>query len=489
MSFGRRVATEVSQQAIEVKTPASNAALPVAAALNTKPAAVNQDRLQKAIKAPAENAQKQVVIDSRDEDYYRMKASVYNALIETIDLSQLAQLDNKVARDEIRDIVNEIIAIKQVVLSINEQEQLLSDIINDVLGYGPLEPLLERDDIADIMINGANAVFIEVNGKVQKTPIRFRDNQQLMNICQRIVSQVGRRVDEASPICDARLPDGSRVNVIAPPLALDGPTVTIRKFKKDKMKMQDLVNFKSISEAGAKVLGIIGACRCNVLISGGTGSGKTTLLNCLTGFIQPDERIITCEDAAELQLQQPHVVRLETRPPNLEGAGAITMRDLVKNCLRMRPERIIVGEVRGPEAFDLLQAMNTGHDGSMGTLHANSPREGISRMESMITMGGFSLPAKTIREMISGSVDIVIQASRMRDGSRRITHITEVVGLEGEVIITQDLIVYEIEGEDANGKIIGKHRSTGIARPKFWDRARYYGLEKELAEALDAADI
>jgi pilus assembly protein CpaF len=429
------------------------------------------------------------VRDTRTDEYYRIKSSIYNALIETIDLGQLAQLDQKTARDEIRDIVSEIIAIKQVVLSISEQETLLTDIINDVLGYGPLEPLLDRDDIADIMVNGANAVFIEVGGKVTKTPVRFRDNAQLMNICQRIVSQVGRRVDESSPICDARLPDGSRVNVIVPPLAIDGPTLTIRKFKKDKLRMPNLVQFGSISEAGAKVLGIIGACRCNVLISGGTGSGKTTLLNCLTGFIAPDERVITCEDAAELQLQQPHVVRLETRPPNLEGQGAITMRDLVKNCLRMRPERIIVGEVRGPEAFDLLQAMNTGHDGSMGTLHANSPREGLSRMESMITMGGFSLPPKTIREMIVGSIDVVVQAARMRDGSRRITHITEVVGLEGEVVITQDLLTYEVEGEDANGKIIGKHRSTGIARPKFWDRARYYGLERDLAEALDAADI
>jgi pilus assembly protein CpaF len=410
-------------------------------------------------------------------------------LIETIDLGQLAALDQRTARDEIRDIVNEIIAIKQVIVSIAEQEQLLNDIVNDVLGYGPLEPLLARDDIADIMVNGANSVFIEVGGKVTKTPIRFRDNQQLMNICQRIVSQVGRRVDESSPICDARLPDGSRVNVIVPPLALDGPTLTIRKFKKDKLRMNDLVGFGAISEAAGKVLGIIGAARCNVLISGGTGSGKTTLLNCLTGYIAPDERVITCEDAAELQLQQPHVVRLETRPPNLEGQGAVHMRDLVKNCLRMRPERIIVGEVRGPEAFDLLQAMNTGHDGSMGTLHANSPREGLSRMESMITMGGFSLPTKTIREMIVGSIDVVIQAARLRDGSRKITHITEVLGLEGDVIVTQDLIVFEMDGEDANGKIIGKHRSTGIARPKFWDRARYYGLEKELADALDAADV
>jgi pilus assembly protein CpaF len=477
--------------------PANVMAGASAAAAAARPAAPqatapSADRLARATRAvaPAPDMSKVAAVnDGRTEEYYKVKSSIYNALIETIDLGQLAQLDNKTARDEIRDIVNEIIAIKQVVLSIAEQEQLLGDIVNDVLGYGPLEPLLARDDIADIMVNGANAVFIEVGGKVSKTPIRFRDNQQLMNICQRIVSQVGRRVDESSPICDARLPDGSRVNVIVPPLAIDGPTLTIRKFKKDKLRMNDLVNFKSISEPGAKVLGIIGASRCNVLISGGTGSGKTTLLNCLTGFIAPDERVITCEDAAELQLQQPHVVRLETRPPNLEGQGAISMRELVKNCLRMRPERIIVGEVRGPEAFDLLQAMNTGHDGSMGTLHANSPREGLSRMESMITMGGFSLPAKTIREMIVGSIDVVIQAARLRDGSRRITHVTEVIGLEGEVIVTQDLLVYEIEGEDANGKIIGKHRSTGIARPKFWDRARYYGLEKELAEALDAADV
>jgi len=341
--------------------------------------------------------------------------------------------------------------------------------------------------IADIMVNGAKHVFIETEGKMEKTNIRFRDNAQLMNICQRIVSQVGRRVDEASPICDARLLDGSRVNVIAPPLSIDGPALTIRKFKKDKLTLANLVDFKSISPAGAKVLQIIGACQCNIVISGGTGSGKTTLLNCLTGFIHPDERIITCEDAAELQLQQPHVVRLETRPPNLEGKGKITMSDLVKNCLRMRPERIIVGEVRGPEAFDLLQAMNTGHDGSMGTLHANSPREALSRLESMITMGGFSLPAKTIREMIVGSVDIVVQATRLRDGSRRITHITEVIGMEGDVIVTQDLLLYEMDGEDANGKIIGEHKSTGIARPAFWDRARYFNLERQLAEALDEA--
>ena len=428
------------------------------------------------------------VAQRKSENYYDIKSTIFNALIDAIDLTQLGQLDRDAARDEIRDIVNEIITLKDVVMSIAEQEDLLEDICNDVLGYGPLEPLLARDDIADIMVNGANTTFIEVGGKMQKTGVRFRDNAQLLNICQRIVSQIGRRVDEASPICDARLMDGSRVNVIVPPLAIDGPTLTIRKFKKDRLKLPDLVKFGSITPEGATILEIVGRVRCNVLISGGTGSGKTTLLNCLTGYIDHDERVITCEDAAELQLQQPHVVRLETRPPNLEGEGEINMRDLVKNCLRMRPERIIVGEVRGPEAFDLLQAMNTGHDGSMGTLHANSPREALSRLESMITMGGFSLPSKTIKEMICGSIDVIVQASRLRDGSRRITHITEVVGMEGDVIITQDLFVYEIVGEDNSGKILGRHRSTGIARPHFWDRARYYNEERRLADALEKAE-
>ena len=425
----------------------------------------------------------------KSEEYYDTKSSIFSALIDTIDLSQLARLDPESAREEISDVINEIIQLKNLVMSIAEQEELLADIVNDVLGYGPLEPLLARDDIADIMVNGAEKTYIEVAGKVQLTGIRFRDNQQLMNICQRIVSQVGRRVDESSPICDARLPDGSRVNVIAPPLAIDGPALTIRKFKRDKLTLDQLVKFGSITPEGSQVLQIVGKSRCNVVVSGGTGSGKTTLLNCLTRYIEATERIITCEDAAELQLQQPHVVRLETRPPNIEGEGQITMRDLIKNCLRMRPERIIVGEVRGPEAFDLLQAMNTGHDGSMGTLHANSPREALSRMESMITMGGYSLPAKTIREMICTSVDIVVQAARLRDGSRRITHITEVLGMEGDVITTQDLFVYEILGEDELGRIVGRHRSTGIGRPKMWDRARYFGEEKRLAEALDAANV
>ena len=429
------------------------------------------------------------VEDTLSEEFYDVKTTVFNALIDTIDLTQLAKLEPDAAREEIRDIVAEIVAIKNVVMSTAEQEEMLQDICNDVLGYGPLEPLLARDDIADIMVNGADITYIEVEGKVQVSPIRFANNVQLMNICQRIVNQVGRRVDESSPICDARLPDGSRVNVIAPPLAIDGPILTIRKFRRDRLTLDQLVQMGSISPEGRTLLAIIGRVRCNIVISGGTGSGKTTLLNCMTAYIEPDERVITCEDSAELQLQQPHVVRLETRPQNLEGEGEVTMRDLVKNCLRMRPDRIIVGEVRGVEAFDLLQAMNTGHDGSMGTVHSNSPRECLSRLESMILMGGYNLPSATIREMITSSVDIIIQAARLRDGSRKITHIAEVIGREGNVITLQDLFVYDLQGEDANGRLVGRHRATGIARPHFYEKARYFGEEKRLTEILSSAEV
>jgi pilus assembly protein CpaF len=471
----------------------------VAEAPRLQPAPQRFDRTEPATKSAVEvsaNKAREDVVDvrsleaiARDKEYHQTKSAIFNALIDSIDLSQLATMDQVAAREEIRDIVAEIIALKSIIMSISEQEDLLEDICNDVLGYGPLEPLLARDDISDIMVNGSQNCYIEVGGRVKKTNVRFRDDNHLMNVCQRIVSQVGRRVDESSPICDARLPDGSRVNVIAPPLAIDGAALTIRKFKKDKLTLQQLVKYNSISPEGAEVLRILGRVRANILISGGTGSGKTTLLNCLTAFIEKDERVITCEDSAELQLQQPHVVRLETRPPNLEGEGEITMRDLVKNCLRMRPERIIVGEVRGPEAFDLLQAMNTGHDGSMGTLHANSPREAMARLESMITMGGYSLPSRTIREMITSSIDVIVQAARLRDGSRRITHISEVLGMEGEVIVTQDIFLYDIIGEDQNGMLIGRHRSTGITKPNFAERARYFNEERNLVEALEKSNV
>lgn len=489
--FGRRGNDDVSRAAPEFRSPAppvAEQAAPASAAPEARlpdaqPAASRRSVDFQTVAQEMRRPQRE-----RTESYYDTKSQVFSALIDTIDLSQLAKLDPESAREEIRDIVNDIIAIKNFAMSIAEQEELLEDICNDVLGYGPLEPLLARDDIADIMVNGSKNVYIEVNGRVEQTGVRFRDNQQLLNICQRIVSQVGRRVDESSPICDARLPDGSRVNVIAPPLAIDGTALTIRKFKKDKLTLDQLVKFNSISPAGAEILKIIGRVRCNVIISGGTGSGKTTLLNCLTNYVDRDERVITCEDSAELQLQQPHVVRLETRPPNLEGEGEVTMRDLVKNCLRMRPERIIVGEVRGPEVFDLLQAMNTGHDGSMGTIHSNSPRECLNRMESMIAMGGYTLPQKTVREIIVGSVDVIIQAARLRDGSRRITHVTEVIGMEGDVIITQDIVLYNIKGEDAQGKLIGEHVSTGVGRPHFWERARYFGEEQRLATALESME-
>ncbi|KQU93831.1 protein kinase [Mesorhizobium sp. Root695] len=495
--FGKRGSDDGNRFTPEFRQPAPAPVAPPAAssaetAVLARPAAAPSAPVappaRRAVEAPPLAPEPKRAQREKSETYYDTKSQVFSALIDTIDLSQLAKLDPESAREEIRDIVNDIIAIKNFAMTIAEQEELLEDICNDVLGYGPLEPLLARDDIADIMVNGSKNVYIEVNGKVEQTGIRFRDNQQLLNICQRIVSQVGRRVDESSPICDARLPDGSRVNVIAPPLSIDGATLTIRKFKKDKLTLDQLVKFGAISPQGAEVLKIISRVRCNIVISGGTGSGKTTLLNCLTNYIDRDERVITCEDSAELQLQQPHVVRLETRPPNLEGEGEVTMRDLVKNCLRMRPERIIVGEVRGPEVFDLLQAMNTGHDGSMGTIHSNSPRECLNRMESMIAMGGYSLPQKTVREIVVGSIDVIIQAARLRDGSRRITHITEVIGMEGDVIITQDIVLYNIKGEDANGRLLGEHVSTGIGRPHFWERARYYGEEQRLAIALEAME-
>jgi pilus assembly protein CpaF len=455
--------------------------------LPEKPAAAAPAASAEAKPAPAAPPPAAKAPPPEDSRFNEIKVAVFNALLDAVDLKELSKLSPDAVREELTDIISEIVNIKRFVLSAVEQQHLVDDICNDILGLGPLEPLVARDDIADIMVNGYNKVYIETNGKIILTDVKFRDNAQLMNICQRIVSAVGRRVDEASPICDARLADGSRVNVIAPPLAIDGAALTIRKFKKEKLTLEKLVGFGTCPPVMADVLKIIGHIRLNVLISGGTGSGKTTLLNCLTFYIDPGERVITCEDAAELQLQQPHVVRLETRPPNLEGVGQITMRDLVRNCLRMRPERIIVGEVRGPEAFDLLQAMNTGHDGSMGTVHANNPREAISRVENMIAMGGFTLPTKTVREQIAGAVNVIVQAQRLRDGSRKITHITEVAGMEGDVVTLQDVFVYEITGEDANGRLIGKHKYSGL-RPKFYERARYFGKERELVAALEAAE-
>jgi pilus assembly protein CpaF len=355
-----------------------------------------------------------------------------------------------------------------------------------MLGFGPLEKLLDQDDINDIMINGPDTVYVERKGITERSNIRFRDDNHLVTICQRIVGAIGRRVDESSPICDARLPDGSRVNVIIPPLAVDGACLTIRKFTKEKLTLEKLVDLGSLTPSCAKLIMAIGRAGVNVLVSGGTGSGKTTMLNCLTRYIENGERIITCEDACELQLQQSHVVRLETRPPNLEGVGEVTMRDLVRNCLRMRPDRIIVGEVRGSEAFDLLQAMNTGHDGSMGTVHANNPRESISRLENMIAMGGLNLPTAAVREQITSALQVIIQVQRLRDGSRTVTNITEITGMESDVVSMQDLFRLDIKGEDENGKLIKELKSTGI-RPQFYDKARQYGVENMLLDAMEEA--
>ena len=487
MAFGKRTGALAEQRVGDAAQKAQpSPSRPVMKVVAERPAAAPEPSPKAEVPAPRRARPK--LNDVAEAKLAEAKTGIFATLIDMVDLTELGKLGPDQVRTEITDIVSEIISMRSMVLSASEQQRLISEICDDVLGLGPIEPLLARDDIADIMVNGPKKVYIETNGRIELTEITFRDNAQLMHICQRIVSAVGRRVDETNPICDARLMDGSRVNVIAAPLAIDGATLTIRKFTKEKLTLEKLVEFGTITPAGAKLLEVIGGSRLNVLISGGTGSGKTTLLNCLTRFIDPSERTITCEDAAELQLQQPHVVRLETRPPNLEGMGEVTMRALVRNCLRMRPERIIVGEVRGPEAFDLLQAMNTGHDGSMGTVHANNPREALSRIENMIAMGDYNMPAKAVREQIAAAVNLIVQTQRLRDGSRRITHVTEVMGMEGEVVTLQDLVVYELLGEDDDGKIVGRHKATGL-RPSFWDRARYFGLDKLLAEAMDGLNV
>ncbi len=474
-----------ADEAVEAEKP-KKAAAPKTDKAGKAEKAAPAPKPEKAKKEPEKEKPAEAKSVSRAEDnrLSEAKISVFATLIDSIDLTELSKLDSDTMRGEISDIIGEIIAVKDFVLSAAEQKTLIDDICNDVLGLGPLEPLLAMDDIADIMVNTADMVWIERGGKVQLTDIKFRDNAQLMNICTRIVSAVGRRVDEASPICDARLADGSRVNVIAPPLAIDGPILTIRKFRNEVITMDKLVEWGSMSPKCAQVLKIASAVRLNILISGGTGSGKTTLLNALSQQISEGERIITIEDAAELNLLQPHVVRLETRPPNLEGVGEITQRDLVKNSLRMRPDRVILGEIRGAEAIDMLQAMNTGHDGSMGTLHANNPREAITRLENMITMGGFAMPVKNMRTQISSAINMVVQASRLRDGSRRVTHVTEILGMEGDIITMQDLYTYVYEGDDEDGKIIGRHQSSGL-RPHFLERAQYYHRDKELLEAME----
>ncbi|MBL4601764.1 MAG: CpaF family protein [Emcibacteraceae bacterium] len=420
-------------------------------------------------------ASKESIIDAKDR--------LQPLLLEYIDAAAANEMDRTDLADQVSEAVNELMAQEKINLNLREQRELVNMLLNDMLGLGPLEPLIEDEAITEIMVNGPKQIYIEKAGKIIISDVVFRDDQHLMNICTRIVNGVGRRVDESTPICDARLKDGSRVNIIIPPLAIDGASISIRKFAKQKITLDKMIDFGSMSHKMATVLKISSACRLNILISGGTGSGKTTMLNALSRMIDPGERVVTIEDTAELQMQQPHVVRLETRPPNLEGKGEISMRDLVKNSLRMRPDRIILGEVRGAEAFDVLQAMNTGHDGSMCTLHANNPREALTRMENMIGMADLKLPQKAVREQIAGAVDLIVQVSRMRDGGRRCASITEVVGMEGDVITTQELFLYEFTGEDAEGNLLGEFKSTGL-RPYFIDKAKYYGLDRALMEAL-----
>src|SRR5262245_6013791 len=411
------------------------------------------------------------------------KLKIQPLVVDRIDIGAAARLDREELGRQIGELVGEILREERIRLNQREQKDLVELLLDDMLGLGPLEPLLADETVTDIMVNGPYQVYIERKGKLELTDVKFRDNQHVLNICSRIVSQVGRRVDESQPLCDARLLDGSRVNIIIPPLAIDGPSISIRKFSKKGITLDIMAKQRNISENMSKVLKIAARSRLNILISGGTGSGKTTLLNAMSQLIDVGERIVTIEDAAELQLQQPHVVRLETRPPNLEGVGEINMRDLVKNALRMRPDRIILGEVRGAEALDMLQAMNTGHDGSLGTIHANRPREALTRLENMIGMASLNLPAKAVRTQISSAIDMIVQVSRMRDGMRRITHIMEVVGMEGDVITTQDLYTFEFEGEDTQGNIKGNFRSSGL-RPHFLPKASYFGLDRALMEAM-----
>jgi pilus assembly protein CpaF len=411
------------------------------------------------------------------------KAQIQPLVLEHMDIAAAAEMPRAAFEAQLTGWVKELLAETKIQLNFAEQRELVESLIADMLGLGPLEPLMADETITDIMVNGPRRIYVERRGKLELADVQFRDDQHVMNVATKIVSRIGRRIDEAKPLVDARLEDGSRVNIIIPPLALDGPSISIRKFSKKTITLDIMAQTGSISAAMATVLKIAARCRLNILISGGTGSGKTTLLNAMSRMIDPAERTVTIEDAAELQLQQPHVVRLETRPPNLEGTGEITMRDLLKNALRMRPDRIIIGECRGEEALDMLQAMNTGHDGSMSTIHANNPREALTRLENMIGMGGINLPSKAMRTQIASAIHMIAQVNRMRDGTRRVTHLVEVVGMEGDVITTQELFTYQFQGETGEGRLRGVFQPSGI-RPAFLPRAEYFGLDRALLEAI-----
>jgi pilus assembly protein CpaF len=421
-----------------------------------------------------ERAKNQVV------PFLNFKQRVQERLVRELDQEILKNATNEELRTALETTINEVKNDEGVFMTRAEQGQLTSDLLNEILGMGPIEPLLNDPEVGEVMVNGPHKIYVERNGKLEMTSCKFRDNAHVMQIIERIVSPLGRRVDERSPMVDARLPDGSRVNAIIPPLALDGPSLTIRKFAQDPLTISDLIGWGTLTREAAMFLQAAVETRLNIIVSGGTGSGKTTTLNVLSSFIPADERIVTIEDAAELQLRQDHVVRLESRPPNIEGAGQITIRDLVRNALRMRPDRIVVGECRGAEALDMLQAMNTGHDGSLTTAHANSPREMLSRLETMVLMAGLDLPVRAIREQVAGAIQLIVQQSHMRDGSRRITYITEVIGMEGDVITLQDLFLFQQERIDERGKIIGRLRATGI-RSHCYGRMENAGIRLPLS--------
>jgi len=405
-----------------------------------------------------------------------LKGRIHRRLLERLNLANLDRMEREQVVDAIRKVVHELLTQEKAPLNFDEREELVVQVVDEIFGLGPLEPLMKDPQVSDILVNTWNQVYIERYGRLEPTEIRFQDDRHLLQVIDRIVSGVGRRIDDSSPMVDARLPDGSRVNAIIKPLALDGPHLSIRKFKRDALSGEDLLRTDSLTEPMLELLRGIVRARLNVLISGGTGAGKTTLLNILSSFIPAEERIVTIEDSAELQLRQPHVVRLETRPPNIEGSGAVPQRMLLVNALRMRPDRIIVGEVRGAEAVDMLQAMNTGHDGSLTTLHSNSPRDALSRLETMISMANLSLQEKAMRQQIASAINVVIQVSRLGDGSRKVMQLSEIVGMEGEVITMQDIFVFERTGTAEDGTVLGRFRATGI-RPRFAERLQSFGVK------------
>jgi pilus assembly protein CpaF len=413
--------------------------------------------------------------DSRQEQFEEIKSRIHGKLVDKLDLSRVGDMQGDALRREIRVVIEHLCDAEDTLLNRQERERIVDEVLDETFGLGPLELILKDPKVSDILINGPKNIYVEKGGQMQKTDVEFRDGKHLLQIIDRIVSKVGRRVDETCPMVDARLEDGSRVNAIIPPLALDGAAVSIRRFGSNPLKLEDLLNYKAFTPEMVMLLEGCIKARLNCIIAGGTGSGKTTLLNTLSSFIGHSDRIVTIEDAAELQLQQDHVVRLETRPPNIEGNGAVSATDLVKNALRMRPERIIIGECRGGETLDMLQAMNTGHDGSLTTIHANSPRDGIARLETMVMMAGFELPVKAIRQQISGAVDVLIQANRLQGGPRRVTAITEVVGMEQETIVLQDIYRFVQKGIGEDGKAYGNFECTGV-RPSFMDKLEAAGV-------------